>query len=62
VILPDAGTGKEPLHVSFCPATDGSDVVAPDVLPATYENPAGRVSLMLVSAMLASFGLLTLIV
>ena len=53
-----AGTLKEPDQVRVCPDTLGLAVVAPVLEPATYEKPAGSVSVMLVSVWATAPGLL----
>jgi hypothetical protein len=54
--LPDAGTLNGPLQIKVLVPV-GLAVVTPVVLPETYENPPGSVSVMLFSETLNPFGL-----
>ena len=52
------GRLNEPDQVRDCPDTLGLAVVTPLLEPATYEKPAGRVSVMLLSVWATAPGLL----
>ena len=53
-----AGTLNEPDQVRVCPDTLGLAVVTPVLEPATYEKPAGRVSVMVLRVWATAPGLL----
>lgn len=59
--LPPAGAVMGP-QVRLWPEIEGSAVVAPDVVPARYVKPAGRVSTTEPTVTAALFGLDTVMV
>jgi hypothetical protein len=61
-VLAPPGTGNDPFQVRVWPETEGLAVVVPVVDPATYEKPAGSVSVIDDRVTGPALGLLTVIV
>jgi hypothetical protein len=56
-----AGSAKGPVHVRSWPEIVGSSSVTPLVEPATYENPEGKLSVIVSNVTAMALGLLTVI-